>query len=66
MTLRGPNPLSGNVPEVHNAQGSTPGLGIVRVDDGGCNGVFEAVVPISNLVNGNQLADPHAVRVRAK
>lgn len=60
--LRGPNPLTANVAGVNNAVGSTPGLGVIR--SGGAGGVLVAVAPVSNVVGGVQLADPHAVRVR--
>jgi DNA-binding beta-propeller fold protein YncE len=66
MALRGPVPLTGNAPGVNNAVGSTPGLGVVRVEQGGRHGVLEAIVPISNIVNGVQLADPHGIAVRVK
>ena len=42
MALRGPNPLSGNNAAFNNAAGSTPGLGIIRVEQGGRTGVFYA------------------------
>jgi hypothetical protein len=66
MALRGPVPLTGNAPGVNNAVGSTPGLGVVRVEQGGRHGVLEAIVPISNVVNGVELADPHGIAVRVK
>lgn len=64
VTLRGPRPLTANVPEVNNAVGSTPGIGVIRVKDGGSNGQFLAIVPISHVVDGVQLADPHGLAVR--
>jgi DNA-binding beta-propeller fold protein YncE len=66
VALRGPNPLSANVPGVNNAVGSTPGLGILRVERNGKGGVLKAIVPISHVVDGVELADPHAVAVRVK
>jgi DNA-binding beta-propeller fold protein YncE len=63
-SLRGPAPLTANVPEHHNAEGTTPGLGVIRVAEGGRSGVFEAVVPISHMVEGAEVADPHGLRVR--
>jgi DNA-binding beta-propeller fold protein YncE len=65
-TLRGPNPLTANVPGVNNAVGSTPGVGIVRVEQAGRGGVLQAVAPISHLVGGVERADPHGLRVRLK
>jgi DNA-binding beta-propeller fold protein YncE len=66
LALRGPNPLTGNAPGVNNAVGSTPGLGIVRVERGGQAGTLQAIAPITNVINGIERADPHAVRVRLK
>ena len=45
VALRGPVPLSG---DPHNAQGSTPGLGIIQVTDGGRSGSLMARVPLTN------------------
>ena len=66
ITLRGPNPLTGNVPGVNNAVGSTPGLGIVRVERNGERGVLQAIAPITHIVSGVELADPHGLAVRLK
>ncbi len=66
ITLRGPNPLTGNVPGVNNAVGSTPGMGIVRVERNGERGVLEAIAPITHIVNGVERADPHGLAVRLK
>ncbi|MGH2380420.1 MAG: hypothetical protein ACRDG7_04270, partial [Candidatus Limnocylindria bacterium] len=66
LTLRGPNPLTGNVAGVNNAVGSTPGLGIMRVEAAGARGVLQAVIPISHMVDGVERADPHALAVRHK
>jgi YVTN family beta-propeller protein len=63
-SLRGPAPLTANVPEHHNAAGTTPGLGIIRVDEDGRSGELIAVVPITHLVDGVEAADPHGLRVR--
>jgi hypothetical protein len=64
VSLRGPNPLTANVPGVNNAVGSTPGVGILRVTRGGRSGWLQAVAPISHVVAGNETADPHALAVR--
>ena len=63
--LRGPSPLTGNAPGVNNAVGATPGLAIIRVTEGGRNGVLQAVVPVSRIVDGRETADPHAIAVRS-
>ena len=65
VTLRGPNPLSGNNPAVNNAKGLTPGLGVIRVKHGGMSGTLEARFAISNLDGaGVERADPHGVAMR--
>lgn len=66
VALRGPNPLTGNAPAVNNAVGSTPGLGIIRVESGGQTGTLQAIAPITHVVGGIERADPHAVRVRRR
>jgi hypothetical protein len=57
-------PLSG---DPHNAVGSTPGLGIIRVTHGGLSGSLVTIVPIVNpQQQGTQQPDPHGLRVRWK
>ena len=64
VSLRGPNPLTANVPGVNNAVGSTPGVGVLRVQRGGARGELHALARISRVVGGVEVADPHALRVR--
>ena len=64
VALRGPNPLTANVPGVNNAVGATPGVGVMKVEDGGASGALHAVVPITNAADGVERADVHAIRVR--
>jgi DNA-binding beta-propeller fold protein YncE len=64
MALRGPNPLTGNNPAFNNAAGSTPGVGILRVEQSGRGGDFFTRIPISHVVNGVERADPHGIAVR--
>lgn len=62
VAFRGPTPLSG---DPHNAKGSTPGLAILEVLDGGRNGRLLALVRLTNVGgDGVERADPHALRVR--
>ena len=62
VALRGSVPLSG---DPHNARGSTPGLGIIEVTEGGRTGWLAAVVPLTNpLQQPNQAPDAHGLRVR--
>lgn len=62
VALRGPTPLSG---DPHNATGSTPGLGIIEVADGGRSGRLLRIVRLTNVgADGVERADPHGLRVR--
>lgn len=62
VAFRGPTPLSG---DPHNAKGSTPGLAVLEVLDGGRNGRLLGLVRLTNVGNdGVERADPHALRVR--
>ena len=62
VALRGSVPLSG---DPHNATGSTPGLGIIEVKQGGRSGGLAAIVPLTNpLQQPGQAPDAHGLRVR--
>ena len=64
VSLRGPNPLSG---DPHASTGSTPGMGVIEVNEHGARGVLKAVVPIHNIdAGGIERADAHGIRVRLK
>ncbi|MGH3104560.1 MAG: hypothetical protein ACRDN6_10760 [Gaiellaceae bacterium] len=64
VSLRGGLPLSG---DPHASTGSTPGVGVIRVEQGGRGGVLQAIARISNVdAGGIERADPHALRVRLK
>jgi hypothetical protein len=60
-SLRGPTPLTA---DPHASRGSTPGVGVIRVDDVGRSGELVGVARISNAVGGVERADPHALAVR--
>ncbi len=62
--MRGPNPLTGNDKNVNNAKGSTPGVGVVKVTDGGKGGEFVGVARITNMKEGKETADTHGLAVR--
>jgi DNA-binding beta-propeller fold protein YncE len=63
-TLRGSLPLSG---DPHASTGSTPGLGVIRVQQGGRSGELLAIARISNVdAGGIDRADPHGLRIREK
>jgi hypothetical protein len=55
-SLRGPNPSSG-----HEAFGSTPGVGVIKVKDHGRDGRLVGVHQVGSL---RGTPDPHAIRVR--
>ena len=63
VALRGPTPLSG---DPHNATGSTPGLGIIAVEDGGRRGRLTRIIRMSSVRDGIERADPHSVAVRVR
>lgn len=64
VALRGPVPLSG---DPHNATGTTPGLGIIQVTQGGRSGTLMAVVPMTNAnQQPKQAPDAHGLRVRLR
>ena len=64
VTLRGPNPLTG---DPHVSTGTTPGLAVMEVGNGGRTGVIRKIVRISNInAGGVERADPHGIRVRVK
>lgn len=62
VSLRGPNPLTG---DPHVSTGSTPGLGVIQLDESGARGELKTVARISNVdAQGMERADPHGIRVR--
>jgi hypothetical protein len=62
VAFRGPTPLSG---DPHNARGSTPGLAIIEVLEGGRSGRVIGLIRMTNVgADGVERADPHALRVR--
>lgn len=61
---RGPTPLTGNDKAVDNAKGSTPGVGVIKVTDGGKGGEFVGLARISNMKEGKETADTHGIAVR--
>jgi hypothetical protein len=60
-SLRGSVPLTG---DPHNATGTTPGLGVVTVGPDGVSGQLAGISHFTNIHEGRNVADPHAVRVR--
>ena len=62
MSLRGPNPLSA---DPHVSTGSTPGVGVLKVLEGGRDARVEGVVRVSNVdPAGVERADVHAMTLR--
>ena len=64
MGTRGPNPLTGNDKNVNNAKGSTPGVGVIKVTNGGKSGEFVGIARITNMKDGKETADTHGIAVR--
>jgi hypothetical protein len=64
VALRGPKPQTG----AHAAVGSTPGLGIVTLRQGGRTGGLTHILPTSfiNPMDGSEESDPHAAFIRLK
>jgi DNA-binding beta-propeller fold protein YncE len=63
-SLRGSLPLSG---DPHASTGSTPGVGVIRVTQGGRSGELQAIARIANVdATGIDRADPHGLRIREK
>ncbi|HEX6024496.1 MAG TPA: hypothetical protein VFZ00_21075 [Solirubrobacter sp.] len=60
-SLRGKIPLSG---DPHVSTGSTPGVGVIEVKQGGKSGRLIEIARIANLDGTVDRADPHALRVR--
>jgi len=64
VSLRGPIPLSG---DPHASTGTTPGLGVVQLHNGGSNGFVKAIARISNVgADGVERADAHGIALRRK
>lgn len=63
-SLRGPNPLTA---DPHVSTGSTPGIGVIKVQQGGRDGNFAALAPVTNVdLDGVERADVHALTIRLK
>ena len=63
VSLRGQIPLSG---DPHVSTGSTPGVGVIEVKDGGKRGRLIEIARIANLDGTVDRADPHGLRVRMR
>jgi YVTN family beta-propeller protein len=64
LSLRGPNPLTA---DPHVSTGTTPGVGVLKVLEGGRDAVVESVARVSNIDGaGIERADVHAMTIRAK
>jgi hypothetical protein len=62
--LRGPNPLTGNDKDVHNAKGTIPGVGVIHVDAGGKVGHYKGQAAVTNMKDGKETADVHGIAVK--
>ena len=64
MSLRGPIPLTA---DPHVSTGTTPGIGVLKVQAGGKSAKFESIARVSNIdAKGLERADVHASTVRLK
>ncbi len=64
VSLRGPNPLTG---DPHVSTGAAPGLMVIQVTGGGRRGLVKGIVGISNPdAGGVERGDPHGIRVRVR
>lgn len=64
MSLRGPNPLTA---DPHVSTGATPGVGVMKVLEGGRSGTFEGVSRVTNVDPGGvERADVHAIALRVR
>ncbi|MDQ3264379.1 MAG: hypothetical protein M3Y59_12065 [Myxococcota bacterium] len=64
VSLRGGIPLSG---DPHASTGSSPGMAVIQVNEGGRSGEIKAVVRVSNVDSaGVERADPHGIGLRRK
>ncbi len=54
MSFRGPMPLSSNVHHLDNAAGTTPGVGVVQVDENGRQGRLVHVARRGALAIGSE------------
>jgi hypothetical protein len=64
MSLRGPNPLTA---DPHVSTGSTPGIGVIKVLQGGQGGTFKSLASVTNVDDGDvERADVHALTIRLK
>jgi DNA-binding beta-propeller fold protein YncE len=64
VSLRGPIPLTA---DPHVSTGSTPGIGVLKVRQGGRSAAFESIARVSNVdAQGLERADVHASTVRLK
>jgi hypothetical protein len=62
VSLRGPNPLSG---DPHASTGSTPGLLVIQLGADGRTGTVRGLAPITNLdAGGVERADAHGIAIR--
>ena len=61
-TFRGSVPLTG---DPHASTGTTPGVGVIRVEEDGARGTLQGIARIANLDQaGVDRADPHGLAIR--
>ena len=63
-SLRGPVPLSGNIPDINNAVGSFPGIGVFKILGDGCSAKLVKIIRTYNIIDGIETSDPHGIITR--
>lgn len=64
ISMRGSIPLTG---DPHVSTGTTPGVMMIKIEDGGRLGQVMGIVRVSNVgADGIDRADPHGIRVRRR
>jgi DNA-binding beta-propeller fold protein YncE len=62
VSMRGPHPLTA---DPHVSTGAVPGVGVMKIQQGGRGGLFEGLAPVTNLDSaGVERADVHALTIR--
>lgn len=62
MNLRGPNPLTGNHKDVHNAKWSTLGVAVIKVLHAEKGGAIIGILRLTKMVDGKKQRIPMALR----
>lgn len=61
VSYKGPIPLTGNNPDLDNAKGKIPGMGVIKVKENGASGKYIKTERISHEINNIEHADAHGI-----